>query len=132
MVTLLQVIMAAIVCGLPVFAGLARSATSPTISKLIFKDTKGNTDPSDDRVLTLSAGYKAHRVAVDGNGSVYVTDPDTNTVYKYNSNGRLTGTYGIHVPLGIAINSDGDIYVGGSLNGYYTIFVLDQSGLVKG
>jgi hypothetical protein len=113
--------------------GTALAAPSPTVTKLEFKDTQGTADLLDDKVVKMDTGFKAYRVALDARGNVYVTDPEVNTLYKFNSNGHLVATYKINAPLGIAVDPDGSIiYVGGYLNGQFAIFVLDQTGAVKG
>lgn len=114
------------------FGGTALAATAPDVAKLVFKDTKGTVDLSDDTIVTMSAGYMPYRVATDAVGDVYVTDPELNAVYKYNTNGHLVRTYRVNVPRGVAVNDVGDIYVGGVINGSNAIFVFGQSGAIKG
>jgi hypothetical protein len=74
----------------------------------------------------------ATRIAIDGSGSVYVTgqsrDPITNyeryITIKYNSGGQeqwgasYSGPYnGAHLPLGIAVDGSGNVYVTGQSAG---------------
>ncbi len=57
-------------------------------------------------------------VAVDGRGSVYVSDASTNRVYRYDVHGRTTRTYSIigklgnlFVPVGVAVDPDGNLFI---------------------
>lgn len=112
------------------FGDIAYTATSPTVAPLEFKDTNGTAATEDDKIITMDTIGRAYRVAVDNAGNVYVTSPDSGS-YKFNTNGHLVRTYQVNVPRGIAIGTDGDIYIGGFLNAG-AIVILGQSGVVKG
>ncbi len=63
------------------------------------------------------------RLAVDGSGYVYVTDPRVGEVVVRDPYGRLASTVeGLNIPMGIAVNKDGRIYVGEQGNGRVTVF----------
>ena len=90
----------------------------------------------------------ATRIAIDGSGNVYVTgqsgDPITNyeryVTIKYNSGGQeqwgasYSGPYnGAHLPLGIAVDGSGNVYVTGQSVGPgfaddYATVKYDRSG----
>src|SRR5205085_1606107 len=66
----------------------------------------------------------AYGIAVDPDGSVYVSDPSQNIVYRYDSTGALlpapgqtgavfvaAGSGGLIDPRGVAFGSDGNLYV---------------------
>lgn len=120
------------------YGGTALAAASaPAVTKFEFKetDTKGTLDSSDDtlKTITMTTGYTAYRVAVDAKGNAYVTDPEMNRIYVYNSNGHLVAVHSATVPLGVAIKGDGSIYTNGSLTDIETasggnMFALDRSG----
>ncbi len=115
------------------FSGIALAATAPTVTKLEFMDTNGTATSSDDKVITMTTGYKAYGVALDNKGNIYATDPDVNAVYKFNTNGHLVNVYRtVSVPVGVAVSDAGDLYVGGVQNGIFTIWVIDQAGNGKG
>ena len=52
------------------------------------------------------------RVALDAQGSLYVTEPTQNRVKKYSSTGQFLSSFEVSYPLGIAVDANGKIYVG--------------------
>lgn len=57
------------------------------------------------------------RVAVDSQGSLYVTQAAINTVTIYNSEGKYQRSFSVPYPLGIAVDASGTIYVGSGASG---------------
>jgi hypothetical protein len=51
------------------------------------------------------------RLALDGQGNLYVSEPATGKVTKFNSQGKKLGSFHVEEPQGIAIAASGDIYV---------------------
>lgn len=131
---LMAAILSCIVLGAMVsFGGTALAANTPTITKIIQKDTNGTPDSNDDKTITMTTGYDALRVAADTQGNVYVTDPVFQIIYKYNLNGHLVSSFtSVRRPLGIAVDNSGNIYVGGNQGSYKTVFVLNGSGVSQG
>lgn len=63
------------------------------------------------------------RIAVDGDGAVYATDPRMGQVVVRDRYGRLSAVVeGFDVPMGIAVGSDGRIYVSEQGKGSVTVF----------
>lgn len=124
---LMAALLSCIVLGAMVsFGGTALAANTPTITKIIQKDT-------NDKTITMTTGYEAFRVAADPQGNVYVTDPVFQIIYKYNLSGYLASSFtSVRRPLGIAVDNSGNIYVGGNQGGYKTVFVLDGRGVSHG
>jgi DNA-binding beta-propeller fold protein YncE len=52
------------------------------------------------------------RVAVDAQGSLYVTEPAKGRVMKYDSEGTFLTSLNVPYPLGVAVDANGTIYVG--------------------
>lgn len=122
-----------IVLGAMVSSGGTALAADPlTVTKIIQKDTNGTPDSNDDKTIEMTTGYEAYRVALDGKGNAYVTDPEMNIVYKYNNNGHLVNAVNkVNAPLGVG-TGDGNIYVGGYRNGYNTVFVFSENWEPRG
>ncbi len=74
-------------------------------------------------------------LAVDGQGAVYVSDPESHTVLKFDRSGRFltswgafgAGTAGFNTPLGLAVDGKGDILVADGGNGLIKRFGPDGS-----
>ena len=64
------------------------------------------------------------RIAVDGNGNIYVTEPrKKNRVQVYDRQGKLIKTLrGLDKPIGIAVDSQSRIYVGNDGNGSVAVY----------
>ncbi|MBI2998789.1 MAG: NHL repeat-containing protein [Deltaproteobacteria bacterium] len=63
------------------------------------------------------------RVAVDGSGNVYTTDPRAGQVFIRDQYGRLINVLeGLNLPLGIAVDNAERIYVGEHGKGSVTVF----------
>ena len=63
------------------------------------------------------------RLAVDGAGDLYTTDPPAGRVIVRDAYGRLTaGVQGLDAPLGIAVDGDGHVYVGEQRSGRVVVF----------
>src|SRR5262249_14233741 len=67
---------------------------------------------------------EAYGIAVGPDGSVYVSDPNQNIVYRYDSTGApepapgqsgaifvAAGSGGLNVPVGVTFGADGNLYV---------------------
>jgi sugar lactone lactonase YvrE len=76
---------------------------------------------------TLEASPAAYHLAVDANGTVYVTAPalsSNDAIWAIEPNGDTRAWYrGLGRPQGLAISKDGDVYVAACLHG--------QRGLVR-
>ncbi len=88
-------------------------------------------DPGVQTVV--GKGYQAPAgVAVDGSGSVYVADPDSNAVYKYAAGSTAAGTAvgtGLSVPSGVAVDSAGDVYIADTGNDRIVMVPNELTGL---
>ena len=88
-------------------------------------------DPGVQTVV--GTGYQAPAgIAVDGSGSVYVADPDSNAVYKYAAGSTAAGTSvgsGLSVPSGVAVDSAGDVYIADTGNDRVVMVPNEVAGL---
>jgi sugar lactone lactonase YvrE len=78
-------------------------------------DIEGNFLDKWDMVHTQGYLVQPIKIAVDGSGNVFVTiSPDIEPVYKFSSPGVLLTTFGTGTPTsptGVAVNSEGNVYV---------------------
>ena len=84
------------------------------------------------------SGTTAYSVATDSSGNVYVTDPGSNRIQKYSSDGEIIsywdggtrGTENEHFssPAGIAVDSSGNVYIADRKN--HTIQKLSSRGFL--
>ncbi len=64
------------------------------------------------QIGALADGLKEpSRVALDGQGNVYVSVPASNKVHKYNSKGEMVASLSVPRPYGIAVGPSGRLYV---------------------
>jgi PKD repeat protein len=67
-------------------------------------------------------------VAVDGSGSIYITESSENRLHTFNSNGELTSVLrGLKRPIGVAVAPDGKIYVGNADGHNVSVYNADLS-----
>jgi streptogramin lyase len=65
-------------------------------------------------------------LAINAAGKLYVTEPSTNRLLIYNSDGTfLTDIVGLDTPLGVAVDSSGRIYIGSGGNGSVSVYNAD-------
>lgn len=85
--------------------------------------------PMANVLVPVSAGIKSPvRLAVDGKGSFYVTDPKTGTILKYALSGQLQPTaIPFTKPQGLAVTASGDLVVSHG----DTVSIIDSQGTVK-
>jgi hypothetical protein len=62
--------------------------------------------------LTGPDGFEPLRMALGDGGELYVTDNYNDTVYVYNYKGDRVKTLSIEKPLGVAVDSQGRVYIG--------------------
>ena len=76
-------------------------------------------------------------IAVDGNGNVFVTDPDEYRVLEFDTNGNFvrgwgdysSGIDGFGMPIGIAVDAEGRVWVSDSENGFLLRYVIPTDTL---
>jgi len=96
----------------------------------------GNATPI--ATITGAAGINLHALALDTARNIYVTDTANLyavTVYAAGANGNATpaatitgAATGLDNPNGIALDADGNIYVGNANAGTLTIYAADSDG----
>ena len=65
------------------------------------------------RIGAITSGIEMPaRVALDSQGNLYVTDPAKGRVKKYDSNGQYLTSFEAPYPLGVAVDANGNVYVG--------------------
>ena len=73
--------------------------------------------PLDDQRLEPRLGLPGAYLAIDGADNIYATDPASQTVYKFDPNGKLLGSKNANKnvtlvrPTGITVSKDGDVIV---------------------
>lgn len=64
------------------------------------------------RIGSITQGLRAPMgAALDGEGNLYVTDPPSNLVKKFDGQGHPLGSFSVPYPTGIAVGANGQIYV---------------------
>lgn len=67
--------------------------------------------------------YAPGRIAIDGSGKIYSTDPQSGQVFVRDKYGRLVGSVGgLAKPLGITVDNAGRIYIGEQGEGRVSVF----------
>jgi len=104
------------ICILLIFSSMSWAATCPSLSP----------QPS----VTGVGDFKPTRVAAGKAGVIYVSDYFNNKVSAYAKDGSLLKSLKVKMPVGIAIDSSGHIYVGNveENNTFFTggVTVYDQ------
>jgi hypothetical protein len=97
-------------------------------------------NPAGDEIVTLGGGNNSNYagmsnpsdVALDGQGNVYVTEPDYDLVQEFNADGVYEGEFGtpgkdkagtLYLPSAVATGSDGQVYVADTGNHRLAEFV---------
>lgn len=85
--------------------------------------------PADPLAVENTLAYPT-RLALGPAGSLYVSDPKVGSVFIYRSGNVVGELKGLDKPLGIAVDSDGTIYVGN--NGRDNVEKYSAAGLLVG
>jgi hypothetical protein len=84
--------------------------------------------PTEDPLKVRNVNRYPTRLAYGPNGGLYVSDAKVGSVFIYDPNLSLTGELkGLSRPLGVAVDSRGNIYVGN--NGSDNVEIYDSNGL---
>jgi DNA-binding beta-propeller fold protein YncE len=107
------------------------AATGAFVSSTLFDDTPygiatdgtnlyvADVDSAILQILTVGGSFVGNfpipagcrGVAVDSSGRIYSADFDSNTVFRYTSTGTLIDSFSQNAPDGIAIHTDGTVWV---------------------
>ncbi|MCD4731045.1 MAG: cadherin-like domain-containing protein, partial [Bacteroidales bacterium] len=92
-------------------------------SNLIAQNTSFSIDP----ILEISEGVFAPlRIAVDQQGTFYITDAFNKSVSKYDASGNFIGNIdAVALPVSVAVNNQGELYLGDEATGH--IFRYDEN-----
>jgi hypothetical protein len=87
------------------------------------------TPPETVQLFDIGGFKYPQKVAVDGSGNTYVTDPVKKSISVFGRKGGLIRKIGMtSAPYGIAVSFSGDIYAGVD----DSVLILNKSGQVKG
>ncbi len=109
-----------IIATAALFIGLAATASALTCRW----GSSGDAPPSAVSLKSYRDFFQAPgRVATDGAGNVYTTDPQAGQVFVRDQYGRLFSVMeGFNRPFGIAVDNNGKIYVGEQGRGSVAVF----------
>jgi len=89
----------------------------------------GCQDGSTPRLAVINSNEHPIRLAKGVDGNIYVTDSEVSSVFIYDSSLNLTGELtGLDMPLGLAVDPAGNIYVGSY--GKHNVEVYDPDGVL--
>jgi sugar lactone lactonase YvrE len=117
--------------------GVATGAAFDGAGNLFVGDRSGTIFKIDSQrkifvYATLEPSVSAYHLAVDREGTLFVTGPtlsSNDAIWAINSHGEARAWYrGLGRPQGLAIASNGDIYVTASLHGRRGLVRVTQSG----
>lgn len=121
----------AIIILLTALAASLFSEFAPAAAQTCFWGTSTGIPPASASLVSYRDQlHSPTRIAVDGSGYVYVTDPRVGEVAVWNRYRQVVSTVeGLNGPMGIALDNSGKIYVGEQGNGRVAVFDRNWSTL---